>query len=117
QSFFGRDGAGERAFRMAEEFRFQKLGWDVAAIDRDELPGLGAWAGEMDRARDDLFAGARFAGDQHCRTSRRDLLDQVVNFAHRDRMSHDLFAVGRFAQRAAQYSTFLVSATARDAFG
>src|SRR5262245_17114241 len=117
QAFFGRDGAGERAFRVAEEFRFQKLRRDVAAIDGDELPGLGARAGEMDRARDDLFAGTRFAGDQHCRARRGDLLDQVVNFAHRDRIPHDLFAVRRFAQRAAQHPAFLVPAAARDAFG
>src|SRR5262247_3671109 len=67
QPFFGRDGAGERAFRVAEEFRFQKFRRYVAAIDRDELPGLGARAGEMYRTSDYLFAGARFAGDQHGR--------------------------------------------------
>src|SRR5262249_43370494 len=58
QAFFGGDGAGERAFSVAEEFRFQKLRRNVAAIDRDELPGLGTWTGEMDCARDDLFASA-----------------------------------------------------------
>src|SRR5262245_45661445 len=117
QAFFGRDGAGERALCMAEEFRFQKLRRDVAAIDRDELSRLGARAGEMDSFRDHLFARARLAGDQDRRTRGRDLLDQVIDFAHRNRIAYDLFAVGRFAQRAPQDAAFLIAAASRNAFG
>src|SRR6185312_16751986 len=52
-----RDGAGEGAFLMAEELRFQKIFRDRRAVDRDEAL-LGAAALAVDEAGDDLLAGA-----------------------------------------------------------
>ena len=65
------DRAGERAARVPEELRLEQVLGDRAAVDRDE-PVRAARAGVMDRARDDLFAGARLAGDEDRARCRRD---------------------------------------------
>src|SRR5499426_577166 len=57
---------GERAFLVPEEFRFEQVFVDRRAVDGLE-PFSGARAGFVDGAGDALFAGARFAADQHRR--------------------------------------------------
>ncbi len=54
--------AGEGALHVAEQFAFQQVLGHGAAIDRDERP-IAARAGLVNRARQQLFAGAAFAGD------------------------------------------------------
>ena len=57
-------GTGEGPFDMAEELAFEQAFGKSAAIDPD-IGARGAGAKLMDRAGDQLFARARFAGQQH----------------------------------------------------
>jgi hypothetical protein len=76
------DGAGERAFFMAEQLGFEKVAGNGTAIDRDI--GLGcAVAFKMDGASDHFLAAARRAGDDHRSRARRDLADEVAHLDHR----------------------------------
>src|SRR5438128_12529730 len=58
--------AGERALFVAEELRFEQRVRDCRAIDSDKRP-IGAWAERVQRAREELFAGAALAFEQHGR--------------------------------------------------
>ena len=60
------DGAGERAARVAEELRFEHALGERAAVDRHERARR-APAVRVDRARDELLAGAAVADDEHRR--------------------------------------------------
>ena len=73
--------ACERAARVAEEFRFDQLGGQRAAVDGDETSGR-APAALMNRFGDDFFARAGFARDEHRQVRRRDAPDQ---FHHADK--------------------------------
>ena len=64
QSFFLGVRPGERAFLVAEQFRFEQVFVDRCAIDGLEA-FADARAGFVNGARDALFAGARFAANQH----------------------------------------------------
>jgi len=55
------DGAGERALLVAEQLVGQQFFVERAAVDRDE-GALGAAAVLVQVAREQLLAGARFAG-------------------------------------------------------
>ncbi len=57
------DGAGERAFLVAEEFGLEEVLGDRRAVDRDERL-LGARRSRMDITRDDFLTDAGFAGDE-----------------------------------------------------
>ena len=61
-------------------------------------------AGEVDRARHDLLAGAALAADEHARTAARDLADQREDLAHRgalaDQLAHRRGLVDGTAQPA-----------------
>src|SRR4029453_15109370 len=69
-------GAGEGALLEAEELGLEQVVGQRAAVDRDEAP-RGARALLVDRARDELLAGASLALDQHRRARRRDARDLV----------------------------------------
>ena len=58
--------AGERAAHVAEEHRLGQLAGDGDAVHRDERR-LRARAAAVNRAGDELLAGAALAGDQHVR--------------------------------------------------
>ena len=74
-------GAGEGALLVAEELALEQVLGDRGAVDDDE--GLVARGAEIvDRARDELLAGAALAGDQHGRARRRDALDGAEHAAH-----------------------------------
>ena len=60
--------AGERAALVAEQLGFEQVLRDRRGVDRDERPRR-ARAVPVQRARDQLLAGARFAGDQHRRVA------------------------------------------------
>src|SRR5439155_1207572 len=57
------DGAGEAALHVAEQLALEQLGRDSGHVDGHERSG-GARAQAMDGAREQLLAGARFAGEQ-----------------------------------------------------
>ncbi|MCK6548076.1 hypothetical protein L6R52_19650 [Myxococcota bacterium] len=59
-----RDGAGERAARVAEELGLHQLVRDRGAVDRHE-PRAVAPRPRVDEARRDLFARAGLTGDEH----------------------------------------------------
>ena len=74
------DGAGERAAHVAEELRLEQRFGNRAAVERDE-PMRAARAVVVDRARDDLLAGAGLAGDENRAVGRGDGLEQLEQAA------------------------------------
>ncbi len=75
-------GTGEGALAVAEELGLEQGLGDRTAVDRDE--GLRRpRALRVDRARDELLAGAGLAADQHRRHAARDLVDQRAHLLHR----------------------------------
>ena len=64
QAAVGLDRAGKRAFLMTEKDALHQIGWQVGAIDDDEIP-TGARTVFMNGSGKYLFAGSGFAGDQH----------------------------------------------------
>ena len=67
---------------MTEQLGLDERLGDGAGVDRHEGAGAPRARG-MDRARDQLLAGAALAGDQHAVARRRDALDQREQLAHR----------------------------------
>ena len=76
------DGAGERAFLMAEQFGFEQVFGNGGAVDRDERL-VGARRFAVDVARQHFLAGAAFAGDEDRGFAARDLVGQRKHRAHR----------------------------------
>src|SRR5262249_48469377 len=73
------DGAGERAFLVAEQLALEQIQRNGRAVELDEraaAPG----AEMMNRTRDQLFPGPGFALDKDCGIGGRDTLDL---FEHR----------------------------------
>ncbi len=85
--------AGECTALVAEQFGFQQVLRYRRGVDRDERR-RGARAVPVQRARDQLLAGARFAGDQHRRVRMRQPSDRAKNFLHRRRLPEHLGCVG-----------------------
>ena len=83
-----RDGAGERAFLVAEEFGFEQILGNRGAVDRDEIL-FSAPAFLVHVAGDQFLAGAGFAGDQDARFARRHLLGELENVCHCGTAVHD----------------------------
>ncbi len=79
-----RDGAGERALLVAEQLALDQLARERRAIHRDERLAR-ARTSKMNRARDQLLAGARFAANQNRHVGRRDLVDRLEHAHHRAR--------------------------------
>ena len=73
-----RNGAGEGALFMAEQFALQEPGRDGGAVDLDQGT-LVAGAKMMNRASDQLFPRAGFALNQDRRIGRRDGLELIEN--------------------------------------
>ena len=63
-------GVGERALRVAEQLALEQRLGHRRAVDRDERAVLARATALVERARDDLLAGAALAGDQHGRVGR-----------------------------------------------
>ena len=84
--------AGVRAFACAKEFGFEQIFGNRAAVHRDHR-AVRALAATMQRARDQLLAGARFAAHQHGRHAARHLGDALLHIAHgfgfADQQTHD----------------------------
>ena len=73
--------AGERALLVAEELAADELLGDRAGVHGDER-AVAAAASVVDRARDELLAGAALADDQDRRHRRGDALDPREDVAH-----------------------------------
>ena len=76
------DRASERTFLVAEEFAFEKVFWDCAAVDRDHLL-LAARAVFVHRLRDKFFAGAAFPADEDRRVRSRHAPNEFENILQR----------------------------------
>ena len=109
EAFFGGDGAGERAFHMAEELRFQKVDGNGAGVDGHE-GAVGARGGGVNRFRDQFFSSAAFPADQHRGAGRRDLRDQVEQREHLFALADDVREIEALLQRPLELNVFLAQA-------
>jgi hypothetical protein len=100
QPFLVFGGAGEGAFHVAEQLALQQRLGDRRAVDRHERR-LRAAAAAVDRARDQVLAGAALAGDQHVRRQRRHAIDGRQHRLQRAAAA-DQVARWRALERAAQ---------------
>ena len=96
-----RFGAGERALLVAEQLGLDQARRERRAVERDERP-VGARADAMDRAREQLLAGAALADDQHGRIRGRDAIDHREQLAHQRRLADHLAEAARALDLAAQ---------------
>src|SRR5262249_43553473 len=81
--------AGEGAALVAEELALEERRRQRRAVEGDE----GRLAPErhaVDRAREELLAGAALAEDEHARVRRRDASDERQELLHRRRLADDL---------------------------
>ena len=85
--------AGEGAALVAEELAFEQVLRNGRRIDRDE-GALGARTVAMQRARDELLAGARFPRDQHRRMGMGEPPDRAEHFLHGGGLAQDLGRLG-----------------------
>ena len=93
--------AGERALYVTEELGLEQRVGDRAAVHADERLLL-ARRQVMQRARDQLLAGARLAGDEDRGLGRRDLLHQLEDALHGQRLADDAVEAEAAAQLVAQ---------------
>ena len=85
--------AGERALLVAEQLTFEERLRDGAAVDLQEGRAL-AVALLVQGAGDQLLARAALAGHQHSGGLGRDLLDEIVDLAHRPGAADQRVATG-----------------------
>ena len=95
------DRAGERALDVTEQLALEHAGRERGAVDRDErLVAVGGRA--VDRARDQLLAGAGLAADQHRRARRRHRADLLPHVADRGALAEDVAGLVRRASARAR---------------
>ena len=99
--FLRRLRAGERAFFVAEELRFDQVLRQRRAAHLDERL-LRARRVVVDRVGDQLLAGAGLAAQQHGRVGARDLRDLLVDLPHRAARADDVREVVALFQLLAQ---------------
>ena len=94
------DGSGERPFFVPEQFAFKESLRQCGAVDGNEgLGGAGTVA--VNGARHQLLTGTAFTTDQNGGTGRRDLTDELEDFAHaRARAHHVVLNIDRFLETA-----------------
>ena len=115
--------AGEGTTLVAEQFAFEQILRDRAAIDRDERR-LGARAMLVNRARDQFLARAGLTANQHCYRLRRHAANLLAHFLHpaahadqrrvaatgrigeRDRLAHDPTRCNGLVQHRKQLGDF-----------
>src|SRR5260370_34052591 len=98
KAFLVVDGAGERAFLMAEEFAFEERFGQRGTI-KGEKQTVSARAVLVDSAGGKLLAGPAFAIDQHGGFAGSDALDESVDLLHaRAVTGHIVLQAGRSAQ-------------------
>ena len=76
--------AGEGALLVAEQLALDQLARDRGHVDRDERPGA-ALAEIVQRAGDQLLAGAALAGDHDRQVGAHQPGDRAVDLLHRRR--------------------------------
>ena len=87
--------AGEGAFLIAEQFRFdQRLGQGAAIYFDERL--LRSWRVVVNGMSDELFAGAGFAPDQDGRAGMRHLRNLFVDLPHGSRGPYDVGEIVSF---------------------
>ena len=82
-------GAGERPFAMAEQFAFDQVFGNRRAVDFDKHL-LAPQALRVDRPRHQLFAGSRFAVNEHPPIGRRHQADLLPQRLQRNALADDL---------------------------
>ncbi len=80
--------ARERAFLVTEELRLEQLRGDRRRVQRDERR-VRARRVVVQGPRDELLAGARFAGNQHSHARARQPADRLEHVLHRGRLADD----------------------------
>src|SRR5207247_4586178 len=92
----GLDRAAERAALVAEQLALDQVPGDRGAVDLDERSGR-APRQLVDCVRDQLFAGAVLAGDEHPALGRANLPERLAQGAHRSAVAdHAEAALGRY---------------------
>src|SRR6202041_3553751 len=81
--------ASECALLVAEEFAFDKPGWNGRAIEPYKC-AVSSWTEAMDCARNQFFSGARLAVEQHSSSGWGDNLDLVEDFAQSGTCAHEI---------------------------
>ena len=79
--------SGERAALVPEELALDELLRDRAAVDRDEFADAPTLI--MQRARDELFARARFAAHEHRQVGWRETFELRAQRDHLRRGTHE----------------------------
>ena len=108
--------AGEGAALVAEQLRFDQVARDRGHVDGDEraLPPL---AVIVQRARDELLAGAGLAGDHHGQVGLHEPREHAVDVLHRRRTADQRDGVARVLARALTARGPRGSASARPTIG
>jgi hypothetical protein len=104
-AFLGRRGARERAANVAEELRFEERFGNGGAIDPDQRH-IALRAAIVNRARDQLLAGAGLAGDQHRALGLGNAFRALDDFLHHAAAADDAVVVELFVALAAQIAVF-----------
>src|SRR6266699_1364610 len=73
---------------MPEQFAVDQVFWNRGAVHLDKH-FVFAWALHVDGVRDQLFAGARFAVDQHASVGGRHQPNLLAKRLHGDTVTHD----------------------------
>src|SRR6202022_822640 len=81
-------GARERALLVTEKLILDERIGNGGTVDRDERP-VAARRELMNRAREDLLAGARFPLEKHRRIRRRDALNRLRHLHDPRRLADD----------------------------
>ena len=101
-----RVGTGERALLVAEELGLEKLGGNGGRVQGDERLRL-ARRVLVQRARDELLAGAGFTRDEHRDARARQATDGAEHLLHRWRATEQLWNLWNsdWLRRAARLHT------------
>ena len=91
-----RDGAGERAFLVAEELALEQRLGQRGAVDGDKRAPR-ARTILVDRAGDDFLSGAGFAKHENRAVGWRDFADALVDGAHRRTLADHVVGLERHA--------------------
>src|SRR5688572_31358178 len=101
---------GKGAPNVSEQLRLEQRFRYRAAVQRDKR-AVAPERVEMNRARDQLLARARFAANQHGAVRGRDALDGGKHLLHRLAAAKDVRKFVAAVQRALQQDIFLLEAT------
>src|SRR5271167_2025562 len=99
-------GAGECAFNVSKQLRFQKRLWKRPAVDGDE-GSRGSLTVFVDCPRHEFLPCAALPRDEHTATLWGDGLDQLEDGAHLGALPNDVVQACQPTQFAAQIPRFL----------